>query len=68
MVVMTRYSYIQISRGLGRRKDREQHRDSAPVGKEVSLVVVGPWILAVGVVALDIASKCHFIVLASELT
>ena len=46
VVVMTRYSDVQIAWCFGRRKYGEQCRNSAPVREEVPLVIVSPRIQA----------------------
>lgn len=67
MVIMTRDTDVEVARGLRGREDREQHRYCAPVGEEVALIVVRPWVLAIGEVALHILRKRELVAVSVPL-
>lgn len=68
IVVMTGYPDVEIPRSLGRGEDGEEDRDGSPIGKEVTLVVMSPWILAEGVIALHVQGVRKLVAVSSELT
>ena len=68
MVVVAGNSNVQKARGLSRRKDREKHRNSPPIGKEVTLTVVRPWVLTERVVPLNISRECELVAVGIQLT
>lgn len=67
VVIVARYSDIQIARCFRRGKHRKQCRDRAPVGEEVTLRIVGPGISAERVVALQSSRKRKLVALSSQL-
>ena len=62
IVVMTRYPDVEVPGRLRGRENGEHGCNGPPIGEEVALVIMRPWIGAEGVVAGGAARKDEFLV------
>lgn len=62
VVIMRRYPNIRISLCFCRREDGVQHRNSSPVGEEMSLLVMLGWILTKIILIIDAQRKRQVVI------
>lgn len=67
IVIVTWDSDIQVPCSFRRREDGEQHRNSPPVGEEVTLAVMRPRILTEREITLDVFGEGELVALCGEL-
>lgn len=61
VVIVTRDSYVAVTRRLGGREDGEQHGERPPVREKVTVKVMCPWVVAERVISMKLCSKGELI-------
>lgn len=60
-VIMTRDEDIRISNTFSRRKHGVQSSNRSPIGKEMTLIVMCPWVVAEIVLVVDCRGECELV-------